>query len=775
MRRGLSAWNSRALLLLAALTAAALLAQQARPPATAPKPISKSAVNPANNFVDPALCATCHAEIAQNFAKTGMGRSFAKITPEHPADPFPAGRPYYHEASDSYFSMIQRDGKTYQRRWQLGYDGKETNIEEKSVDYVLGSGNHGKTYLHLTARNGLQQLPFGSYSENGGTWAMLPGFDRADYPGSERPVHYECIFCHNAYPKIPKGSEEEGSEPVYVLPLPEGIECQRCHGPGQRHIEAVSKPGATPEEIRASIVNPNRLTPERRQEVCMQCHLETSTLKLPHAEIRRDRTPFSYIAGEPLEKFRLAFDREPGKNTRFEVPGAASGMRKSQCFIQTQSNDAEHQLRCTTCHDPHNVPRGEAATAHYNSVCRTCHAADFTRAVTAGTHNANPDCVSCHMPKRRTDDAIHIAMTDHSIQRTYPANLMAMKPEYYESQENSYKGEVVPYYPAKLASTPANELDVAAAQVRDGSNLKAGIPRLAALLQKYKPAEPSYYVDLAEAFHTAGDAAHAQQFFDEALRLAPTSTVIMLKLGNAQVDWQAWPKAEATLRRVIARTPNDPVAWGLLGQSLFQQGKSAEAKTALTKAIGLDPDLAEPHNYLAAMLVRSGDLNGAEKEFRAALQILPSNAEWQANLAGLMATRGSIPEARFLFERAIHLKPDSVSARINYARMLANVNLFADAANQARAAVLADPSVPAAHELWGALLTELGDADGAARELNTAVKLQPDFWRAQYELGIALGTKGDTAGATLHLRLAAQGNDPAVKAAAIQMLQKTGQ
>ena len=59
-----------------------------------------------------------------------MGRSFAKITPDHPADPAPA-KPFYHAASDSYFTMIQRDGKTYQRRWQLDYKGNETNIEEK--------------------------------------------------------------------------------------------------------------------------------------------------------------------------------------------------------------------------------------------------------------------------------------------------------------------------------------------------------------------------------------------------------------------------------------------------------------------------------------------------------------------------------------------------------------------------------------------------------------------------------------------------------------------
>ena len=298
------------------------------------------------------------------------------------------------------------------------------------------------------------------------------------------------------------------------------------------------------------------------------------------------------------------------------------------------------------------------------------------------------------MPKRRTDDAVHIVMTDHFIQRSFPANLLAAKAEYYESDEEAYKGEVVPYYPAKLPPTPENLLDVALAQVRDGSNLKEGIPRLASLLQKYAPVHAPYYADLAEALHKAGDALHSEQYFDEALRRAPASSVIMLKLGNAQIDWQAWPRAEATLRRAITRAPNDPVAWGLLGQTLFQENKNAEAKAALNKALALDSDLAEPHNFLAGMLVRAGDLDGAEKEFRAALRILPTNAEWQANLAGLLASRGSAAEARYLFERAIRLKPAAAGPRLNYARLLANMNLNSEAEQQARAAVSADPACP---------------------------------------------------------------------------------
>jgi predicted CXXCH cytochrome family protein len=774
MRRVLSAWKLRAVLLTVALATAALLAQQSRPPqpATRTTTARPAAAKTANSYVDPALCATCHAEIAKNFAKTGMGRSFSRITPAT-VETF-TGKPFYHAASDSYFSMIEHDGKMYQRHWQLDFNGEQTNIEEKQIDFALGSGNHAITYLHLTNRNTLQQLPLGWYAENGGTWAMLPGFDRADYPGSTRLVHYECMFCHNGYPKIPKGNDEEGAEPVFVQPVPEGIDCQRCHGPGQRHVDTVGKAGVTPDEIRNSIVNPKRLTPERELEVCMQCHLETSSLKLPHSIQRQGREPFSYIPGTPLENFRLSFDRAPGKNVRFEVAHGAYALRESQCFLKTQANDAGHRMTCTTCHDPHDIPRGKAATEHYNGVCRTCHAAEFTRTVTAGAHPDNPDCISCHMPKRRTDDAIHIVMTEHFIRRVQPGNLLAPKNEYYESNANSYKGEVAPYYPAKLAPTPENLMDVAVAQVRDSANLQGGIPQLAALIQKYQPAGSAYYVELAEALHAAGDGPHSEQFFNEALRRAPTSAVILLKLGNAQIDWQAWSRAETTLRRLTVRTPRDPIAFGLLGQALFQQGKDAEARAALTKAVMLDPDLPEPHNYLGALQVRGRDLTGAEKEFREALRLQPGNAEWQANLAGLLASRGSIPEARYLFELSIRLKPDYPGSRLNYARLLASLNENAAAEKQARAAVEADSGDASAHEMWGYLLTSLGDTETAIRELKTAVNLQPGFFRAHYELGVALGMHGDAAEAETHLRIAAQGADPEAKTSAQELLKKLG-
>jgi predicted CXXCH cytochrome family protein len=700
-----------------------------------------------------------------------MGRSFHRLQPGNVIVECRAGKPFYHEASGTYFAMIARGAKCYQRRWQIGPDGKETNVDEKQVDFVLGSGNHSRTYLHLTNRDTLQELPLAWYAEKGGYWGMNPGYDSPDYPGSTRVITYECMFCHNAYPAIPKGHDEAGARAEFLPPIPQGIDCQRCHGPGQRHLEAAGRRGAKVEEIRATIVNPKRLSAERELEVCLQCHLETTTESLPRAIRLPNRSPFSYVPGQPLGDFRLTFDRAGGMGDRFEIAHAAYRMCKSPCFLKSDG-----KLRCTTCHDPHDIPRGEAATVHYNGICRDCHEGALARMTASGTHAARADCVGCHMPKRRTDDAVHIVMTDHFIRRRQPAgDLLADKAEARESSATAYRGEVVPYYPTRLAATEEERsFYLAVAQVRERANLKEGLPRLESLIGKYRPRRPDYYVDLAQGLSAAGELAKALPYFEEAVQRAPGSSIVLRKLGSAQMDSGQLAKAEATLRRVTAMDLDDAGAWGMLGQVLWRENKRQKAKAAFDKGIESDPELPELHGSVAALLLDSGDRAAAEREFREALRLQPGGAQAHANLASLLASQMQFAEARYHFEQSIRLKPDFAEARLNYARMLASLNQTDEAEKQVQAALEADANLAGAHQLKGALLATRGDTEGAVRELEAAVRLKPDSWRAQFELGVALGRRGDFAGSLEHLRIAAQGTDADAKASALELLRKLG-
>ena len=217
-----------------------------------------------------------------------MGRSFARASPGN--TPLPE-RPYYHAPSESYFTLLSRGTELFQQRYQLDPAGRQINLMEKSIDYVMGSGNHARTYLHRTPANTLIERPLGWYAEKGGYGAMNPGYDRPDHEGFRRPVTYDCMFCHNAYPKVPTRSQKPGEDSVYVGALPEGLDCERCHGSGARHVELAGKPGSSPHLVRQAIVNPARLSTERQMDLCMACHLETTSFPLPNAIIRYDRHP----------------------------------------------------------------------------------------------------------------------------------------------------------------------------------------------------------------------------------------------------------------------------------------------------------------------------------------------------------------------------------------------------------------------------------------------------------------------------------------------------
>src|ERR1700722_12668319 len=186
-------------------------------------------------YLEPGKCAVCHREISETYRGTGMARSFYRLSPETAVEDYSRNNTYYHEASDQHFKMFIRDGRYFERRHQVAPDGREVNAVEKEIRYVLGSGNHARTYLSITPAGQLEQTPVGWYAEKGGYWAMNPGYDQADHMDFRRKIDQECFFCHNAYPEQESGASIGARELFLRGAIPEGIDCQRCHGPGRAH------------------------------------------------------------------------------------------------------------------------------------------------------------------------------------------------------------------------------------------------------------------------------------------------------------------------------------------------------------------------------------------------------------------------------------------------------------------------------------------------------------------------------------------------------------
>ena len=719
-------------------------------------------------YTDPAVCANCHSDISQSYSRTGMGRSFYRPAPENISP-----TTFYHKASDSYFTMFERDGRFYQRRYQIGFDGKETNSVEKQIDYVMGSGNHVRAYLHRTNRNTLIELPLAWYAEKNGSWGMNPGYDRADHPGFTRNITNACMFCHNGIPDLASVGRGAESDAVFPERVPQGIDCQRCHGPGSRHVE-MAEGGAKPDAIRSAIVNPARLSSDRQMEVCMQCHLETTSAPLPNAIVRYEREPFSYRPGEPLGDFMLQFDHAPGTghDDKFEIAGAAYRLRRSACFQKSQG-----ALQCTTCHNPHDIRRGAEAAQRYTKICLQCHDAALSKMSAAGTHPKSDDCIGCHMPKRRTDDVVHVVMTDHYIQRRKPERYLLAPLAERRETDNGYRGEVVPYYPQVLPTGRARDLYWAVAQVSQKSNLSQGIPALAAAIEKYRPENFEYYVHLGDAFTNNGEIAKAVPIYEEAARRKPDSLVALRKWGFSLRSSGQPARAVEVLKRALAVAP-DATAWHELGLAYVDLRSKDEADGAFQKAADLDEDMAEPFNSLGAVWLESRDLQRAEPAFREAIRRQPDYAEAHSNLASVLSATNRFEEARYHFEAAIRMKPNYAAARFNYAIALARIRRFSEAQSQVEAELkllnASSPGAAEAHDLLGNLLVAQGKIRPAVQEYEEAIKLQPKFGRAHLDLGSLLAESGNVPAALPHLQEAAASADPAVSGEARQILEQVG-
>ncbi|HEY7181048.1 MAG TPA: hypothetical protein VIC84_06500, partial [Blastocatellia bacterium] len=172
-------------------------------------------------YVESAACAECHREIAEGYARTAMARTFRSAPPENDFPELERGA-FRHDASEEFFTVYARDGWSYIKRHQVGFDGAATNVFEARIDYRIGSGNHARSYISRTKTGELIELPITWYAENGGYWAMSPGYDRPDHAGFSRKISYRCMSCHNGYIPIQSQPDAEDGSARFPERLPEG-------------------------------------------------------------------------------------------------------------------------------------------------------------------------------------------------------------------------------------------------------------------------------------------------------------------------------------------------------------------------------------------------------------------------------------------------------------------------------------------------------------------------------------------------------------------------
>lgn len=337
-------------------------------------------------YVGKQQCRMCHAEIYDSYINTGMGKSFHYATKEHSV------------LSGSKMDIVHDTIKnlSYKPFWRndslylLEYRIKENDTIHKliqKIHYKIGSGHH--TNSHIIDFHGyLYQAPYTYYTQDSIS-DLPPGFENGANSRFSRVIGLECISCHNAHVDYTKGALNKYD---YV---PTGIDCERCHGPGELHVQQKLAGNIidTSKYIDYTIVNPSDLPKDLQFDICQRCHLQ-GTAVLNNLASYEDFKP-----GMHLHNFMDIYIPKYKNNDRFIMASHVDRLKQSSCF----KND---DLTCITCHNPHKTVQS-MNSSYFDNKCMSCH--DICN------DNQIENCASCHMPKSNSLDIMHVTITDHKI------------------------------------------------------------------------------------------------------------------------------------------------------------------------------------------------------------------------------------------------------------------------------------------------------------------------------------------------------------------------
>lgn len=170
--------------------------------------------------------------------------------------------------------------------------------------------------------------------------------------------------------------------------------------------------------------------------------------------------------------------------------------------------------------------------------------------------------------------------------------------------------------------------------------------------------------DLADAYFKMGIAYSLIE--TEAVRSGTSDYVPGEVVGNKVVKTNStkmFEKAVVAYKKLLAKTPDDPVANFNLGRSLNKLDKDEDAEEALAKAVKLKPDDVEYMNELGLIQIKLAKYHEAVKVLKKALELDPENPEVEEALEE--ATAGA--------RRLDYNNPDNTNSAKKSANSNANV------------------------------------------------------------------------------------------------------
>ncbi|HZN54974.1 MAG TPA: tetratricopeptide repeat protein [Candidatus Polarisedimenticolaceae bacterium] len=576
--------------------------QSAAPPETA-------------RYVGSEACRSCHAETWSTFSRTGMGRSWYPLAGAEIIEDW-SGRNTVDVARTGLHYAMFRRGERFFMRQSLVDRGRETAVDERELLWVVGSAHHSRAYL-VAWDEKLFQAPVCWFTKDA-LWDLCPGYEmKNDY--FSREIDRTCVFCHNGRMTLRPDSRN-----AYEDPIPHGINCERCHGPGSLHVARWAR-GETPTGTGdPAVVNPRRLSTPLRMQICFQCHLGDSkaTERVARREVRLE----DWRPGQPITDAMVPFRFSETTPHEYGLSAQVDRLLLSRCFTESAG-----KMECVTCHDPHvTVYRADRGADFFTAKCLGCHDPHACTAPQATRAKTRPpdDCVQCHMRKAEPDDHRHAVFTDHWIRRRID-----------EPNVPRTRFGVEPYLPDAYAALPP--ADRAFYTARALSLRAHAVPP-----ENQKSIWPG-----------------AEKAFRESIALGLGDPAASFFLGKALSAQGKHREAAEAYAAAYAADPADHDAALAHGQALLRARHLDEAERVLQAAIDLHPEAAGPLAELARARFQRGDVAAALALYRKALRLEPWNASLHENAAMLLSALARHDEAVAEAEEALRFDPESPGVR----------------------------------------------------------------------------------------------------------------
>jgi hypothetical protein len=401
---------------------------------------------------------------------------------------------------------------------------------------------------------------------------MAPAYQETREIPLNLPAFTSCLRCHVSAMRAPV----KGTENLYPMPpfLHSGVSCERCHGPGAAHIAGA--PGA--------IVNPAKLTPERRDAVCMQCHLEGKV-----AIERPGRHTYEFQPGQSLTdyiRYYVMAGSQPGG-----LGGVSQVEALTQSMCKRKSGDA---MSCTSCHDPHYEPPAEERIAYYREKCVACHGTHF-----AAKHHADQaDCTLCHMPAAASTDVAHTQVTDHRIPRH--AESLALSPD---ANPLPVTQRLIPFPDSAEAEHDVRDLALAWQSLANGG-MEAAEPHAEALLRSAVaefPNDPDLLSALAYVEQRHGLTAPARELYRRALAVNPDLIDAATDLGVIEAQTGHLREAVELWQGAFQRAPGRSSVGMNLVAAFCESRQFDQARGVALRVLEFNPDMAAAKRALQSL------------------------------------------------------------------------------------------------------------------------------------------------------------------------------